>query len=453
MRIQQFYLGCLAHASYIVSDEATGRAAVVDPQRDIDIYLKEAEAQGLRFEYVLLTHFHADFLAGHLELSARTGARIGLGSRGRAEYDFVALDDGAHLSLGETELTIWHTPGHTPESICLLVGESGGPPQAVLSGDTLFVGDVGRPDLRAALGSPPRELGRQLYASLQRLLTLPDATQVYPAHGPGSLCGKQLGRETVTTIGLQRHANYALQPMDCEAFVDLVLADQPEAPAYFTYDAVLNTRRHPGLEEALQENLRPLTLADVQAARAAGAQLLDTRPARAFAHSHLAGSLLVGLDGAYATWCGTLLDRERPIVLICQPGAEREAALRLGRIGFDNLAGYLQGGLAACADRAELLAGFPRLSRDELRAQLSRRAPMRLLDVRGPGERARGHVEGSVSCPLPGLAAAATDWPRTEPIVAYCQGGYRSAIAASLLLAQGFTNVRDLEGGYAGFCA
>src|SRR5437667_1599876 len=313
MILHQFYLNCLAHASYLVGDEQTRTAAVVDPQRDIDQYLSFAGEHGLRIAHVFLTHLHADFIAGHLELRDRAGATIYLGAAARAEYAFTPLHDGDRVEFGRVRLQAIETPGHTPESISIAVYDltrSATEPHAVLTGDTLFVGDVGRPDLRAALGWSAADLGNLLYDSLRnKLMALPDASLVYPAHGAGSLCGKAISKETVSTIGEQRRSNYALQPMTRSEFVDLVTADQPDAPAYFTYDAVLNSKERPTLDEALARELNPMTLDQVLAVQEVGGQVLDTRDANDFAAAHLAGSINIGLGGQYATWAGTILSR------------------------------------------------------------------------------------------------------------------------------------------------
>src|SRR5437762_2787930 len=366
MVLHQFYLNCLAHASYLVGDERTGVAAVIDPQRDVDQYLAFAEARGLRIAHVVLTHLHADFVAGHLELRDRAGATIYLGAAASAEYAFTPLADGDRIALGRVRLQAIETPGHTPESISIAVYDldrSDTEPHAVLTGDTLFVGDVGRPDLRAALGWSAADLGARLYESLwTKLLALPDASLVYPAHGAGSLCGKAIGKETVSTIGNERRSNYALQPMTKSAFVDLVTADQPDAPPYFTYDAVLNAKERPTLDEALAREVNPLTLDQLLALRDVDAQILDTRDPGDFAAAHLAGSINVGLGGQYATWAGTVLSRDQPIVVIADPGCEQESAVRLGRIGFDHIVGYLKDGLRSLESRPDLTATTERVS-------------------------------------------------------------------------------------------
>ena len=450
MILHQFYLNCLAHASYMVGDESTGIAAVVDPQRDIDQYLAFAAEHRLQIKHVLLTHLHADFIAGHLELRDRVGATIYLGARAEAEYAFTPLKDGDRVEFGRVRLQAIETPGHTPESISIAVFDldrSPAEPYAVLTGDTMFVGDVGRPDLRAALGWSATELGNLLYDSLRsKLLTLPDSSLVYPAHGAGSLCGKALSKETVSTIGEQRKSNYALQPMTREAFVTLVTADQPDAPPYFTYDAVLNSRERRTLDEALATSVHPMTLDQMLALRDVGAQILDTRDPDVFAASHLAGSINVGLGGQYATWAGTVLDRDHPIVIIADPGRENESAVRLGRIGFDHIAGYLQGGMRTLESRPELTASIDRLSPQVAADRLSSGTAL-AIDVRGPGERAQKYVEGSVALPLNQLQTRVQEIPHGRPLVVYCAGGYRSSIAASLLEKHGFTDVSEIAGG------
>src|SRR5438093_1177082 len=366
MILHQFYLNCLAHASYLIGDELTRTAAVVDPQRDVDQYLTFADSHGLQVKHVFLPHFQADFVAGHLELRDRVGATIYLGRAAKAEFAFTPLADGDRVELGRVRLQALETPGHTAESISILVFDldrGASVPHAVLTGDTLFVGDVGRPDLRVALGWSAADLGNLLYDSVQRkLLALPDGSLVYPAHGAGSLCGKAISKETVSTIGEQRRSNYALQPMTKAEFVDLVTADQPDAPAYFTYDAILNSRERPTLDESLARELNPMTLDHVLALQEVGGQILDTRDSNDFAAAHLAGSINIGLGGQYATWAGTVLSREQPIVIIADPGRESESAVRLGRIGFDHVVGYLEDGLQSLASRPDLTATTDRVS-------------------------------------------------------------------------------------------
>ena len=391
MIFKQYYLNCLAHASFLIGDESTQAAVAVDPQRDVDQYLEDARKWNLEIRHVFLTHCHADFIAGHLELRDRQGSRIHLGAQAKAEFEFAPMKDGDVLDLGRIRLQTLETPGHTAESICLLLydlDESEDDPHAVLTGDTLFVGDVGRPDLRASLGWSARQLGAMLYDSVhEKLLKLPDKTLVYPAHGAGSLCGKNLSSETVSTIGDQRRCNYALQPMSKEDFVRIVTADQPEAPQYFTYDAILNTKERETLEQVLRRELKPLAVDEVLALQGAGAQVLDTRDPGDFAKAHLAGSINIGLGGQYATWAGTLLDPEERIALICEPGREEEAARRLGRIGFDRVSGYLGEGIQALEQRPDLVDGWDRVDAATLADQLLSASPPLVVDVRAPKEK------------------------------------------------------------------
>jgi hydroxyacylglutathione hydrolase len=452
MILQQFYLNCLAHASYLIGDERSRIAAVVDPQRDIDQYIAFADAHALRIAHVFLTHLHADFIAGHLEIRDRTGATIYLGAAAKAEYAFTPLRDGDRVEFGAVRLQALETPGHTPESISILVFDrdhSETEPHAVLTGDTLFVGDVGRPDLRVALGWSAGDLGGLLYESLRtKLLALPDSSLVYPAHGAGSLCGKAISKETVSTIGEQRRVNYALQPMTKAAFVDLVTADQPDAPPYFTYDAVLNSKERPTLDETLARELNPMTLDQVLALQEIGGQLLDTRDPAEFAAAHLTGSINIGLGGQYATWAGTILSRDRPIVIIADPGRQSESAVRLGRIGFDHVVGFLQDGLHSLGSRADLTTTTERVSAP-LAADRLRGGEATLIDVRAPREREQKHVAGSVSLPLNHLVERASELPRDRPLLVHCAGGYRSSIAASLLQRLGFAQVSEMAGGIA----
>ena len=344
------------------------------------------------------------------------------------------------------------TPGHTPESISLMVFDlerSDTHPHAVLTGDTLFVGDVGRPDLRASLGWSAASLGNLLYDSLQhKLLALPDDSLVYPAHGAGSLCGKALGKETFTTIGEQRRANYALQPMSREAFVELVTADQPDAPAYFVYDAVLNAKEHPTLERSLAEGLKPLTLEQVLDRQRDGAQILDTREPSEFAAAHLKGTQNIGLGGQYATWAGSILDPHCPIVIIAEPGREQESAMRLGRIGFDHVVGYLAD-MHSLEARPDLRVSTERLSPGVAAERLRSDVPPTIVDVRTPHEHETKFIDGSVSMPLSRLSQRTNELPRDRPILVHCAGGYRSSIAASMLQHAGFDHVSELAGGIA----
>lgn len=449
MEFTQYYLDCLSQASYLIGDEGTGRAVVVDPRRDVEEYVRDAEAAGLRIELVIETHFHADFLSGHLELAAATGAEIGLSSVAEPEFAFRALADGERISLGEVTLEVRHTPGHTPESLSVVVFERADDvvPYGVLTGDTLFVGDVGRPDLLASIGFTREELADRLYESLHsKLLVLPDATRVFPAHGAGSACGKNLSTETWSTIGEQRRSNYALLAGDKESFFALVTEGQPPAPEYFVYDAVLN-RRDRGL---LREDEPPvgLGLEDFDAAVTGGALIVDGRSPEEFARGHLVGSVNVGLEGRYAEFAGSVVPVDVDVVLVVDPGFELEAKNRLGRIGFDRVVGHLVDPLGVMAAHRERVRRASRLTAGEYRDRVAGLAGVQLVDVRNPGEVALGVIDGAIPIPVGQLPARTGELDPDRPTVVYCAGGYRSSVAASYLRRAGFTDVSDIIGGY-----
>jgi glyoxylase-like metal-dependent hydrolase (beta-lactamase superfamily II)/rhodanese-related sulfurtransferase len=462
MKIQQYYLACLSHASYMITDEKTKTAAVVDPQRDIDHYLADAKAGGYTIKHVFLTHFHADFVAGHIELRDKAGATIHLGRRAEAEFACEKMKDGDTVEFGDVKLEIMETPGHTPEGISILVydlAKSRTEPLAVLTGDTLFIGDVGRPDLLASIGVTADELADMLYDSItNKLVKLPDATLVYPAHGAGSMCGKSLSKETVSTIGEQKKFNYALQPMSREAFKAIVTADQPEAPDYFVHDAILNRKERASLGDAMEKTLKPLALDEVLAAVKAGAQLLDVRDGIDFEGGHLRGALNIALNGKYATWAGSMLSHDKPIVVIAEEGGEEEAVMRLGRIGFDNVAGYLTGGMSALASRDDLVERTERITAPALAEWLAGKRPDAgatpiVVDVRSEAEHAGGHIAGALNIPLTHLDERIGEIPSGKPVAVHCEGGYRSAIAASLLQKLGRPHVHDMVGGYKAWLA
>jgi hydroxyacylglutathione hydrolase len=449
MILEQYFLSCLSHASYLVGDEASGRAVVVDPQRDVSAYLADAEARGLRIEKVVETHFHADFLSGHLELQARTGAEICYGAPAQADFPITTLPDRARIDLGDVQIVVWATPGHTPESISLVVYAHRGDaePAAVLTGDTLFIGDVGRPDLLAATGLTPADMARSLYHSLHdRLLTLPDATRVYPAHGAGSSCGRSLSTETSSTIGEQRRHNYALSPMSEDAFVDMVTEGQPPAPPYFAFDAARNRQVHPLLDE--QAAVAALDVDEMVQRVAAGAVVLDTRAPNDYAAGHLRGSINVGLEGRFAEYAGDVLAPDAPVVLVTDAGHEHEATVRLARVGFDSVVGHLDSPMRAFLARPDLLERSSRITVPELVARFDSGMEVTLLDVRGPGEQAAGMVPGALAIPLPQLVARLAEVDAARPVVVYCASGYRSMIAASVLRHHGVADVSDLLGGY-----
>ncbi|MGW4381019.1 MBL fold metallo-hydrolase [Kitasatospora sp. NPDC004531] len=444
----QFYLDCLSHASYLVGDRTTGRAVVVDPQRDIQEYLATAEQHGLTVERVIETHIHADFLSGHLELAERTGARISYGSVAALDFDTDPLADGERLSLGKVDLEILHTPGHTPESICVVVREQADDavPYGVLTGDTLFIGDVGRPDLLSSRGRSAEEMGRLLYRSTRALLTLPDDTRVYPAHGAGSACGKNLSAELSCTIGNQRRGNYALAEMTEDEFVTVVTAGQPAVPAYFAFTSVRNREARPVLDE--DSAVPPLTPEAFLAARAGGATVLDTRDPEAFAAAHLHGAVNIPLGGRFAELAGQVLDAQDTLVLCGDPATATEARNRLARIGFDHVLGALDAPVDAVA--AEYLTAADRREADALAAELAGTGrDFELLDVRGPGEvQGTGTLPGARLVPLPELLARLGELPTGLSLTVLCASGNRSSVAASVLRARGF-DATDLRGGFA----
>lgn len=453
MILEQHYLDCLSQASYFIGDETTGRAVVVDPRRDIAPYLESAAEHGMTIELVLETHFHADFLSGHLEVAEATGAEIAYGSAAETEFASRALDHGETISLGEVVLEIRHTPGHTPESISIVVYErEGDPPHAVLTGDTLFIGDVGRPDLLSSKGVTADELGGQLYESLhQQLMTLPDATRVYPGHGAGSACGKNLSSDTWSTIGEQRESNYAVQPMSKEAFVEVVTTGQTAPPAYFAYDATLNRELRPLLDESTPPT--ELTMDQVLTAQADGAVIVDTRGPENFALAHITGSVNIGMAGRYAEFAGGVITPETPMIIVADDGAELEAKNRLARIGFDNVLGALTAPLTAMALHPDAVSRSSRLDVRGVRAAMESIDGLQLVDVRQPGETANGVIDGAIEIPLTRLNERMDELDRSTPTVVYCAGGFRSSIAASQMTANGFEDVSDLLGGYGAWLA
>ncbi len=446
--LEQHYVDCLSQASYFIGDTTSGRAVVVDPRRDISPYLDSAAEHGMQIGLVLETHFHADFLSGHLEVAAATDAAIGYGSKAETEFESTGFEHGERISLGEVVLEIRHTPGHTPESISIVVYETAdSAPYAVLTGDTLFIGDVGRPDLLSSKGVTAEELAGQLYDSLHKqLLTLPDQTLVYPAHGAGSSCGKNLSTDTSSTIGAQRATNYALAKMTKPEFIDVVTTGQTAPPAYFAYDAVLNREIRPLLDEAAPP--QPMTLAEVQTAQAQGAVVVDTRSPEAFAKGHLIGAVNIGMSGRYAEFAGGVIEPGTAMVIVADEGHDREAKNRLARIGFDNVLGALESPHQVMSDNPDAVSTSSRLGVEDLRGAMAEGADLQLVDIRQPGETAGGTIDGATLIPLTRLNAELATLDRTKPTIVYCAGGFRSSIAASQLRANGFADVSDLIGGY-----
>jgi hydroxyacylglutathione hydrolase len=453
LHFRQFYLGCLAHASYLIGSR--GEAAVVDPRRDVDEYLEEARSHGLTIRYVIETHLHADFVSGHRELAERTGAAVVFSEKAGVRFPHRAVKEGDEIRIGDAVLRVLETPGHTPESICILVSdsESSPEPKLVLTGDTLFIGDVGRPDLAGAQGSSAEAMAALLYDSLHRkLLALPDAVQVYPAHGAGSLCGRNISQQTSSTIGEQRRVNYALQPMPKERFVRMVTSDLPEVPQYFPRDVAINREGAPPLaERPLPPALSPAAL---WAQAAAGAAVVDVRSAAAFGTAHLQGSINVGLGGQFAAWAGALVPHQRPVLLVAEDETGvREAVLRLARVGLEDVAGYLDGGVAAWERAGLPLASLPQIAVDELKERLREQPHLSVVDVRRPAEWEAGHVPGAVNVPLDRLERDAARLDPTRATVVICAGGYRSSAAASLLEKRGFRELSNVVGGTSAWLA
>ena len=448
MLFTQYYLDCLSQASYLIGDQSTGRAVVVDPRRDIEDYLADAREAGVTIEGVILTHFHADFVSGHLEMAQATGAWIGYGEAAKPEFDFRPLADGERISLGDVTLQIMATPGHTPESISVVVYEHAGDevPYGVLTGDALFIGDVGRPDLLASFGVSRDDLARQLYDSVQRkLMSLQDAVRVFPAHGAGSACGKNLSTEKSSTIGMQRLGNYACKPMSEERFVELVTEGQPAAPAYFVHDAVANKSERE--IRPLHAEAAPLDADALAATLDRGAAVLDSRDPMDFAAGHLAGSINVGFDGRLAETAGMVLEPGRDFVVVAEPGREQETALRMARIGFDRCVGYVENVEAFLAAHPELSERSSRLTPAQMFSAIED-AAVQLVDLRNDGELVNGVVEGARHIPLAQLPDRFTELDADRPVILHCAGGYRSSVGASWLRAHGFDDVSDVLGGY-----
>ncbi|MGD9619253.1 MAG: rhodanese-like domain-containing protein [Mycolicibacterium sp.] len=449
MKFIQYYLDCLSHASYLIADETTGRAVVVDPQRDVAEYLSDADEFGYTIELVIETHFHADFLSGHLELAEATGAKIVYSSVAETEFESMGVEDGERYSLGEVALEFRHTPGHTPESMSIVIYEHEGDevPYGVLTGDALFIGDVGRPDLLASIGFTREELADKLYDSLHdKLMTLPDATRVYPAHGAGSACGKNLSTELWSTIGEQKETNYALRAPDKATFMELVTEGQPPAPSYFVYNAVLNRKDRGLLDETAMP--KAMTYEQVLDAMAAGAVLVDGRSPEEFATGHLRNAINIGLDGRYAEFAGSVIRSDVDIVLFTEPGQELEGKNRLARIGFDRVIGYLDRPYEVMLSHREDVEAASRLTATAFDQRASELADLQIVDVRNPGEVEAGTIPHAIPIPVGQLPNRLSELDPVRPTVVYCAGGYRSSVAASLLRQRGFADVSDILGGF-----
>jgi glyoxylase-like metal-dependent hydrolase (beta-lactamase superfamily II)/rhodanese-related sulfurtransferase len=448
MRFTQYYLDCLSQASYLIADDTTGQAVIVDPRRDVAEYLSDAKEHGLTIVGIINTHFHADFLSGHLELARETGAWIGYGSVARPEFQFRALEDGERISLGDVTLQIMATPGHTPESVSVLVHEHADDEVAygVLTGDALFIGDVGRPDLLASVGVTAEELGRMLYDSVQhKLMRLPDDVRVFPAHGAGSACGKNLSTEKQSTIGEQRRLNYACQPMSEDAFLEVVTGGQPAAPAYFVYNATLNKA-----ERSVRDTdaaIPVLTDEQVDEALADGALLVDARDQQEFAAGHLKGAISIPSDGRLAETVGTVLEPSQRFVIMAPEEEVQEVATRFARIGFDHVLGHVADPEGYLLGREEQVERSSRLTAAQVE-EACESEQVQLIDIRNIGELEAGTIPGARHLPLAELRDRMAQLDPERPVVLYCAGGWRSSVGASVLRAAGFTDVSDVLGGY-----
>lgn len=450
MYIQQLYTGCLSEAAYYI--ESNGEAAVIDPLRDIDVYLNMARERKARIRYIFETHFHADFVSGHIDLARATGATIVYGPRTVTSFPVHVAADGEVFRLGELSIEVLHTPGHTLESTCFLLKDANGKDHCVFTGDTLFVGDVGRPDL-AQKGEEitMNDLAGMMYDSIQRkLVPLADEVIVYPAHGAGSSCGKNLGKETQSTIGEQKQFNYALQAASKEAFIQVVTEGIQAPPQYFPVNARINKEGYDNIDAVLERSLQPLSPDAFKAANVGDTLILDTRPAPEFAQGFVPGSVFIGLEGRFAEWAGSLLSFSTPMLLVTELGKEKETILRLARVGFDKVKGYLEGGYEAWLKAGEPIDMIIEVEPDELMMDIPHDENLVVLDVRKETEFADGHLKQAVNLPLneltdPGSMANLED---TQNLYVHCAGGYRSVIAASLLKRQGIHNLRNVLGGW-----
>jgi hydroxyacylglutathione hydrolase len=445
MYFEQFYLGCLAHASYMLASE--GEAVVVDPQRDVEMYLKAASDHGVTIRHIFETHLHADFVSGHKELAARTGAKIYMGAHAGAAFPHIPVHDGFVLPFGKASIRVLETPGHTSESICLVVTdeEKSQTPWAVLTGDTLFIGDVGRPDLSP--GHTPAQLAGMLYDSLHsKLMKLADSVLVYPAHGAGSLCGKNMRAEKSSTIGTERLTNYALQIKSREEFIAQLTANLPSRPEYFLQDAEINRTGAAALSDL--PPLRAISPAELKAMLDDGELALDVRPGEEFAAAHVPGSVNIALSGQFATWAGTVLGLAvHPILIAASAEQVEEARVRLARVGIEVLPGYLDGGVAAWKQTGFSVATLPQISASELNQRLHSR-DVQVLDVRRAPEWEAAHIEQATWWPLDNFKVSPPEMDRDLPIAVHCKSGYRSMIASSLLLRAGYRHVTNVVGGF-----
>jgi glyoxylase-like metal-dependent hydrolase (beta-lactamase superfamily II)/rhodanese-related sulfurtransferase len=445
MYVEQLYTGCLAEAAYYI--ESNGEAAIIDPMRETEPYIELLQKRNAKLKYVMETHFHADFVSGHLDLAQQTGAKLIFGPTARPNYSSYIAEDGERFELGNVEFQVLHTPGHTMESSTFLLTDEEGKHHAVFTGDTLFIGDVGRPDLAVKSDLTKEDLAGLLYDSLHsKILPLADDVIVYPAHGAGSQCGKNLSSETVSTIGEQRKFNYALQPMTKQQFVDVVTEGIADPPAYFPENARINREGYGNIDEILNRNLKALSLDDFKSAMSEGALVLDSRHEDLYETGSISGSLNIPLNGQYAVWVGTLIPIDRAIVLITEPGKEYESVLRLARVGFENVVGYLDGGIDTWRNSGEQLRTISSIEPEDMNSYI--KDGYELLDVRRSTEAETEHVAGAINISLVDLENRFAELDMDQGYVIHCAGGYRSMIASSMLMNKGFRNIFNIHGGF-----
>lgn len=450
MFIKQLYTGCLSEAAYFI--ESNGEAAVVDPLRDIDAYLQMAKERGAQIKYIFETHFHADFVSGHLDLAKATGATIVYGPGTETKFPVHVSKDGETFKLGEVTIEVLHTPGHTLESTCYLLKDEKGKDHAVFTGDTLFVGDVGRPDL-AQKGEQLTmdDLAGMMYDSLQKkIIPLADDVIVYPAHGPGSACGKNIGPNTTSTIGEEKESNYALKAENKEKFIKSVTEGLTAPPQYFPINALINKEGYASIDDVVEKSMKALTVKAFKKEAADGATIVDTRNHEVFTQGFVPESISLGLDGRFAEWAGTLLPFEGKIILVTEKNKEKEAIIRLARVGFSNVAGYLKGGFEAWKAAGEEIDMIIDIEPDELAMDIPFDENLVIVDVRKPTEYAEGHVKDALNIPLNEMIdpVLISDFDENQNIYVHCAGGYRSVVAASLLKRQGIHNIRNVLGGF-----
>jgi hydroxyacylglutathione hydrolase len=441
MYIEQLYTNCLAEAAYYI--ESDGQAAIIDPLRETEPYIALAKSRRAKIKYVFETHFHADFVSGHLDLSRKVNAPIVYGPEANPKYEVYIARDCEVFDIGKIKIKVLHTPGHTPESCCYLLYDEQGKEHAIFTGDTLFVGDVGRPDLLDGIMTE-EQLAGMMYESLNtRIKTLPDHVIVYPAHGPGSACGKNIGKETVSTIGQQKKFNYALQKMTKEQFIEKLTEGITPPPQYFFEDARINKEGYEPIDDVITQNQKPLSVAEFTKAIQDGAVILDTRKADDFEKAYVAGSINIGLNGQFAVWVGTLIDISKPIVLVTEPGKEYESVLRLARVGYENVKGYLEGGIEKWPGNKEKITS---ISADQLKTRV--KAGVKVLDVRKPSEWSASHLKQAEFYPLSDFPANVKDLDKSQPYIVHCGGGYRSMTAISIMKSHGFNNLINVYGGF-----